>query len=73
MYLMKTTEKNKKKVGDGYETLRVTAELKKRILLLQNEYFAEESEKISVTELLREALDARAKIAAPKSKRARVS
>ena len=75
MYLMEKTQNNKKKVGDGYETLRVKAELKTRIINLQNQYFAEESKKISVNDLLREALDAREKLAtaAPKSKRARVS
>ena len=59
MYIMQTTEKAKPKVGDGYETLRVRADIKARILKIQNAYFSEMEKKISVSELLREALDAR--------------
>lgn len=70
MTLMEIIGNNKKKVGDGYDTLRVKADLKARILKLQNEYFTQASKKISVTELLREALDARAKLG-NKSKPAR--
>ena len=68
---MEPTDNAKKKVGDGYETLRVKSELKVRILKMQNDYFAKTSRKISVNELIREALDAReGKHVAPKRKHA---
>lgn len=67
---MKIVEKVKDKGGDGFETLRVKSDLKVRILKIQNDHYAATSRKVSVTELLREALDARAKLLGSKSKHA---
>jgi hypothetical protein len=69
---MEASENAKKKVGDGYDTLRVKSELKAKILKIQNEYFAQSNRKISVSELNRQALEARehreSKHTAPKRK-----
>ena len=53
------SENAHRKEGDGYDTIRVKSELKSRIIRLQNAHFDRASKKISATELLRQALDAR--------------
>jgi len=50
---------NAVKRGDGYDTLRVKAQVKSRVLTIQNDYFKARQQKISVSTLLAEALDAR--------------
>lgn len=49
---------NKQKTGDGYETVRVRAALKKRIIKTQNAHYDEHGEKISASDLIERGLDA---------------
>lgn len=69
---MEATENADKKVSDGYDTLRVKSEIKSKILKIQNDHFTRTNRKISVSELIREALEARehgeAKHSQPKRK-----
>lgn len=56
------------KKSEGHQTLRVQSDLKARVLGIQSRYYTNTSRKITVTELLKQALDARenAPIGVPK-------